>query len=269
MPPDLAPPHLVTTEPSTAQDVEIAVPKGVTDSKAKSDLPENPILSVVIPVYNEIKTLEVVIQRVLNVGLPVEIICVDDGSTDGSRELLDELVEKYGIRAVKHERNQGKGAALKTGFQHATGDLVIVQDADLEYDPDDYHMILRPFLEQNADVVYGSRYLVGRYTRVHPYYHYMGNRFLTWVSNVLTGLKLTDMETCYKCFRREVVQDIKITSKRFTVEPEITARIAKKRLKIFEVPISYLGRGFDEGKKIGWKDGVAAIYSMIKFRFWG
>ena len=238
-------------------------------AKPKAALPDSPVLSVVIPVYNEIKTLEEVVRRVLNVGLNVEIIMVDDGSTDGSLALMDELVVKYGVKAVKHEKNQGKGAALCTGFQHATGDLVVVQDADLEYDPDDYHMLLRPFLEQNADVVYGSRYLVGRYTRVHPYYHYMGNRFLTMISNIFTGLKLTDMETCYKMFKREVVQDLKITSKRFTVEPEITARIAKKRLKIFEVPISYLGRDYDEGKKIGWKDGIAAIYSIVKFRFWG
>ena len=135
--------------------------------------------------------------------------------------------------------------------------------------PGNYHMLLRPFHEQNADVVYGSRYLVGRYIRVHPYYHYLGNRILTFFSNVFTGLKLTDMETCYKVFRREVVQDLEIKSKRFTVEPEITARIAKKRLRIFEVPISYLGRDYAEGKKIGWRDGVAAIYSIIKYRFWG
>lgn len=239
------------------------------DPAAPVDGTEEPLLSVIMPAYNEIETLASVVQRVLKVGLRVEIIMIDDGSTDGTRELMDELVVKYGIKAVKHEKNRGKGAALQTGFQHATGDLVIVQDADLEYDPDDYHLILRPFLEQNADVVYGSRYLVGRYTRVHPYYHYVGNCFLTFISNVFTGLKLTDMETCYKCFKREVVQDLKITSKRFTVEPEITARIAKKRLKIFEVPISYLGRDYSDGKKIGWKDGVAAIYSIIKFRFWG
>jgi glycosyltransferase involved in cell wall biosynthesis len=261
-----------TTESSAASPSGDAEEQGVEPSKdpaAPVDGTEEPLLSVIMPAYNEIETLESVVQRVLKVGLPVEIIMVDDGSTDGTRELMDELVVKYGVRAVKHEKNQGKGAALQTGFQHATGDLVIVQDADLEYDPNDYHLILRPFLEQNADVVYGSRYLVGRYTRVHPYYHYMGNRFLTFISNVFTGLKLTDMETCYKCFTREVVQDLKITSKRFTVEPEITARIAKKRLKIFEVPISYLGRDYSDGKKIGWKDGVAAIYSIIKFRFWG
>ncbi len=240
-----------------------------TQFEPRATLPDSPVLSVVIPAYNEVETLEQVVRRVLNVGLNVEIIMVDDGSTDGTRVLMDGLVVRYGVKAVKHEKNQGKGAALCTGFQHATGDLVVVQDADLEYDPDDYHMLLRPFLEQNADVVYGSRYLVGRYTRVHPYYHYMGNRFLTMISNIFTGLKLTDMETCYKMFKREVVQNLKITSKRFTVEPEITARIAKKRLKIFEVPISYLGRDYDEGKKIGWKDGVAAIYSIVKYRFWG
>ncbi len=161
-----------------------------------ASVPGNPLLSVVIPAYNEIETLEQVVNRVLNVGITVEIIMVDDGSVDGTRKLMDELVEKHGIKAVKHEKNQGKGAALQTGFRHATGDLVIVQDADLEYDPDDYHMLLRPFIEQNADVVYGSRYLVGRYIRVHPYYHYLGNRLLTFFSNIFTCLKLTDMETC-------------------------------------------------------------------------
>lgn len=235
-----------------------------------ASVPPNPLLSVVIPAYNEVETLEEVVNRVLTVGLNVEVIMVDDGSVDGTRELMDRLVGEHDVvKAVKHDKNQGKGAALQTGFQHATGDLVIVQDADLEYDPNDYHMILRPFMEQKADVVYGSRYLVGRYIRVHPYYHYIGNRLLTFISNVFTGLKLTDMETCYKCFRREVVQDIKITSKRFAVEPEVTARIAKKNLRIFEVPISYLGRDHAAGKKIGWKDGVSAIYSIVKFRFWG
>lgn len=248
---------------------DVSAPVPESEPAAPETEAGQPLLSVVIPVYNEIKTLETVVKRVLAVGLKVELILVDDGSTDGSRELLDALVEKYGVKAFKHERNQGKGAALKTGFGHATGDLVVIQDADLEYDPDDYHLLLRPFVEQDAEVVYGSRYLVGRYIRVHPYYHYLGNRFLTFVSNVFTGLKLTDMETCYKMFKREVVQDLKITSKRFTVEPEITARIAAKRLKIFEVPISYLGRDYAEGKKIGWKDGVAAIYSIVKFRFWG
>ncbi len=232
-----------------------------------SSLPPDLLLSVVIPVYNEIATLEQVVQRVMNVGLPVEIILVDDGSTDGSRELIDRLVAEHGLKAAKHQHNQGKGAALKTGFAMATGDLVIIQDGDLEYDPQDYHLLLRPFYEQNADVVYGSRYLVGSYIRVHPYYHYMANRLLTLFSNLMTGLKLTDMETCYKVFRREVAQGLEIHSKRFTVEPEITARIAKQHLKIFEVPIRYLGRDHAAGKKIGWLDGVAALWAIIRYRF--
>jgi glycosyltransferase involved in cell wall biosynthesis len=231
------------------------------------DLPEGFLLSVVIPVYNEIATLEKVVARVAAVAIPKEIILVDDGSRDGSRELLDRLAAPPNIRVFKHERNQGKGAALKTGFREARGSIVVVQDADLEYDPADYAKLLRPFFDARADVVYGSRFLVGEYARVHLFYHYLGNRFLTFLSNLFTGLNLTDMETCYKAFRREVVERIDIKSRRFTVEPELTAKIARLQLRIFEVPISYSGRDYKEGKKITWRDGLAALWAIVRFRF--
>lgn len=227
------------------------------------------LLSVVIPVYNEIATLEQVVERVLQVPLRKEVILVDDGSTDGSRDLLDRLAAAHPglVRAFKHEVNRGKGAALKTGFQQAKGDVILIQDADLEYDPGDYPKLLRPIREAGADVVYGSRFLVGDYARVHLFWHYMGNRFLTFLSNVFSGLNLTDMETCYKVFRREVVEKIDIKSRRFTVEPELTAKIARLRVRIFEVPISYAGRNYGEGKKITWRDGFAALWAIIKYRF--
>jgi glycosyltransferase involved in cell wall biosynthesis len=226
-------------------------------------------LSVVIPVYNEIATLEKVVGRVAAVPIRKEIILVDDGSTDGSRELLDRLAAAHPgvVRPFKHEHNKGKGAALKTGFGQARGDVVLIQDADLEYDPADYPKLLRPIREAGADVVYGSRFLVGDYARVHLFWHYMGNRFLTFLSNVFTGLNLTDMETCYKVFRREVVQKIDIKSRRFTIEPELTAKIARQRVRIFEVPISYAGRNYGEGKKITWKDGLAALWAIVRYRF--
>jgi len=223
----------------------------------------------VIPVYNEIETLAEVVERVKAVPLAKEIILVDDGSRDGSRELIQRLAASDpSVRAFLHERNQGKGAALRTGFMQARGDVVLIQDADLEYNPADYPALLKPIQEANADVVYGSRFLIREYARVHLFWHYMGNRFLTFLSNIFTGLNLTDMETCYKMFRRDVIQRIDIRSRRFTVEPELTAKVARMRLKVYEVPISYAGRGYREGKKITWRDGLAALWAIVRYRFW-
>lgn len=233
-------------------------------------LPDAFLLSVVMPIYNERKTLRQVVEAVRAVPVPKEMILVDDGSTDGTRDILQELAALPGVRVVLHEQNQGKGAALKTGFQHARGDVVVIQDADLEYDPNDYPLLLAPIRSGEADVVYGSRFLVderepGR--ERDAVYHYLGNRVLTFISNLFTGLNLTDMETCYKCFRREALDGVTIRSRRFTVEPELTAKLARRPLRIFEVPISYRGRSYGEGKKIGWRDGVSAIWAIVKFRF--
>ncbi len=226
------------------------------------------LLSVVIPVFNEIRTLEKVLDRVRAVGVPMEIVLVDDGSTDGSRELLKRLAEQDSmLRVFEHETNRGKGAALKTGFEQAKGEIVVIQDADLEYDPRDYVKLLKPFVDAEADVVFGSRYLVGDYARVHQFYHRAGNRLLTLWSNLFTGLTLTDMETCYKVFRREALDKITIRSRRFTVEPELTAKVARLKLRMFEVPISYCGRDYGQGKKITWRDGFSALWAVVKFRF--
>ena len=224
-------------------------------------------ISVVIPVYNEVSTIREIVARVQAVDLEKEIIIVDDGSTDGTRELLQEItLSQENVRVLYHDRNQGKGAALRTGFEGATGDIVIIQDADLEYDPREYPVLLEPILDGRADVVYGSRFLGGPH-RVLFFWHYLGNRFLTLLSNALTNLNLTDMETCYKVFKREVLNDIQLKSNRFGFEPEFTAKIAKKGFRIYETPISYSGRTYAEGKKIGWKDGVKAIFAIIWFRF--
>ena len=201
---------------------------------------------------------------VLNSKWVAEIIVVDDGSKDRSREILASI-DNAKVRVVLHDVNKGKGAALRTGFQHATSEFVIVQDADLEYDPSEYPLVLEPLLDDRADVVFGSRFLSGRPHRVLYFWHSLGNKFLTLMSNMFTDLNLTDMETCYKCFRREVIQSIDIEEDRFGFEPEITAKLAKSRVRIYEVGISYSGRTYDEGKKIGWRDGVRAVYCIVRY----
>ena len=229
------------------------------------------IVSVVIPVFNEMRTLEQVIKRVQAAPVEKEIILVDDYSTDGSRERVQSLGEQPNVRAVLHDYNQGKGAALRSGFAAATGDVVLIQDADLEYDPNDYPNLLGPIVANDADVVYGSRFAGGETHRVLYFWHSMGNRFLTLLSNMMTNLNLTDMEVCYKVFRREIIQSIDLKENRFGFEPEVTARLARfrkpdgSRLKIFEVGISYAGRTYEEGKKIGWRDGVRAIWCIIRY----
>ncbi len=224
-------------------------------------------LSVIIPVYNEKNTIEEIIHRVLNVeiGLENEIIIVDDCSQDGTREILEGL-NQPNIKVYFHSKNQGKGAALQTGFSKAEGDIILIQDADLEYDPREYPILLEPILDGRADAVYGSRFLGGPH-RVLFFWHYIGNRLLTTFSNMLSNLNLTDMETCYKVFKREVLNKITVKSKRFGFEPEITTKLAKLKCKIYEVPISYSGRDYNEGKKVGWKDGIAAIFHILRFKF--
>ena len=226
-------------------------------------------VSVVIPCYNEATTLERVVDSVRNCGLKTEIILVDDKSTDGTRDLIKNTVRAKVDKVLFHKVNQGKGAALRHGFKVATGDVVIVQDADLEYDPKDFNKLIVPFIEgeADADVVYGSRYLKGEKYRVDGFYHSMGNKFLTMLSNVFSDMELTDMETCYKMFKREVIQSIEIEENRFGFEPEVTAKIAKKKCRVYEIPISYNPRSFDEGKKIGIKDAVRAFYCIVKYNF--
>lgn len=223
-------------------------------------------LSVVIPVYNELNTIDLILEQVQAVELEKEIIMVDDFSTDGTRDKLAEIEKANdNIRVLYHEVNQGKGAALRTGFQGARGDIVIIQDADLEYDPQEYSKLIEPIVSGKADVVYGSRFAGGQTHRVLYFWHFMGNQFLTLLSNMFSDMNLTDMETCYKVFKREIIQSIDIKENRFGFEPEITAKVARKQCRVFEVGISYNGRTYDEGKKIGWKDGVRAIWCIIKY----
>ena len=226
-------------------------------------------LSIVIPVYNEVETIEAVYRRVAAVALDnieKEIVIVDDGSADGTVEVLKKL-ESEGVRILYHEKNRGKGAAIRTGLKEASGKLVLVQDADLEYDPTEYSRLIRPILDDKADVVYGSRFVGAEPHRVLFFWHYVGNRFLTLLSNMFTNLNLTDMETGYKVFRADVLKRIEIQENRFGFEPEITAKVARMKVRIYEVGISYFGRTYEEGKKIRWKDGVRALWCIIKYRF--
>jgi len=223
-------------------------------------------LSVVMPVYNEQATLREVVARVLAVPFEVELICVDDGSRDGSREILAELqIDHPQIRVMLQPKNMGKGAALRCGIQEATGDFIIIQDADLEYDPSDYPALLGPLIEDKADVVYGSRFLGSGPHRVLYFWHSVGNWILTLISNALTNMNMTDMETCYKVFRREILQSIRIEEDRFGFEPEITVKISKRRLRVYEVGIGYWGRTYEEGKKISWRDGFRALWCLLKY----
>ena len=222
-----------------------------------------PILSVVMPCYDESATIEEIVNRVLKSNYVRQLVIVDDGSTDGTCEFLESLHDER-ITVVFQPENRGKGFAIRTGFERCLGPFVIVQDADLEYDPAEYSLVLEPLMSGQADVVYGSRFLTGRPHRVLFFWHSLGNKFLTMLSNMLTNLNLTDMETCYKAFRVEVVQSLDLTEDRFGIEPEITAKVARGGWRVWEVGISYAGRTFDEGKKIGWQDGVRAIFVLLK-----
>jgi glycosyltransferase involved in cell wall biosynthesis len=245
--------------------VEASLPNHLAVSSCYS-VPLLMKLSVVMPVYNERATLRDVVEKVLAVPLDVELVCVDDGSQDGSREILADLLAMHPqIRVLVQPKNIGKGAALRRGIQEATGDYVVIQDADLEYDPVEFPLLLGPLIQGKADVVYGSRFLGGGPHRVLYFWHSVGNSILTLISNALTNMNLTDMETCYKAFRREVIQSIPIEENRFGFEPEITVKVAKRRLRVYEVGISYWGRTYEEGKKIGWKDGFRALWCLLKY----
>lgn len=223
------------------------------------------MISVVIPVFNEKKTIEEIIERVKAVPIDKEIIVVDDFSTDGTREILSQIEKSNNVKVFYHDRNQGKGAALRTGFEKVSGGIVIIQDADLEYDPQEYPKLIKPILDGKADVVYGSRFMGGEPHRVFYFWHLVGNKILTLLSNMFTNLSLTDMETCFKVFKKDILEEITIEENRFGFEPEITAKLAKMDIRLYEVGISYYGRSYMEGKKIGWKDGISALRVIIKY----
>jgi glycosyltransferase involved in cell wall biosynthesis len=227
-------------------------------------------ISILIPVYNEVRFLTTLLGKVEAVdfcGLEKEIILVDDGSIDGTLDLLKAYEANPLYKVIYHPHNMGKGAALRTAIQHATGELLVIQDADLEYDPQDYPELIQLILDGKADVVYGSRLTAGKPVRAFNVLHYFGNKFLTFLTNILYNTTLTDMETCYKAFRAEIIKPIKIRSNRFDFEPEITAKVLKQKVRLFEAPISYSGRNFDEGKKITWRDGIVAVWTLLKYRF--
>jgi glycosyltransferase involved in cell wall biosynthesis len=224
-------------------------------------------VSVIIPVYNEENTIKEIVSRVQKVDLDKEIIIVDDLSSDSTPLQLNDISRQYeNVQVISHDRNRGKGAALRTGFARAEGDIIIIQDADLEYDPQEYKFLLGPILDGRADVVYGSRFLGGPH-RVLFFWHYIGNKFLTLLADAFSNLNLTDMETCYKVFKKEILNEIKLKSNRFGFEPEFTMKVAKKGFRVYEIPISYSGRTYEEGKKIDWKDGLSAFFSILWFRF--
>jgi glycosyltransferase involved in cell wall biosynthesis len=240
------------------------------DARPTLRLPPHFKLSVLMPVYNEAKTICEILERVRKVAIPKEIIVVDDGSQDGTREVLRDVIERQmsdEVRVIYHERNSGKGAAVRTALSLATGHVALIQDADLEYNPRDYFSLLEPILDGRADAVYGSRFIGGGAHRIHLFWHYVGNKTLTTLSNMFTNLNLTDMETCYKAVRTDLLKSLKLRANRFDIEPEITAKLARARARIYEVPISYSGRDYAEGKKIGWRDGVQAVYCIVKYRF--
>ncbi len=222
-------------------------------------------ISVVMPVFNEAGTIREIVKRVLAVDMVGELVIVDDGSTDGTREHLERLKDPK-VKVIHHEVNRGKGAALRTGLKEVTCEAIVIQDADLEYNPEEYQVLVRPIADGMADVVFGSRFLAGPH-RVHLFWHYVGNRLLTLLSNMLSNLNLTDMETCYKAFRREVVEGMVLRADRFGFEPEFTMKVARRKCRIYEVPISYHGRDYDQGKKITWRDGIAALWCILKYRF--
>jgi len=225
-------------------------------------------LSVIIPCFNEEKTIQEVVKRINYLGINnLEIIIVDDGSTDGTNLKIEEIKNQINVTHIKHSQNRGKGAAIKTGINNVKNDIVIIQDADLEYNPNDYENLILPFFEANADIVYGSRFLGSqKYSRIHFFWHYIANKLLTFLCNVFTNLNMTDMETGYKLFKKEVIQSINIEENSFGVEPELTIKLAKKKYKFFEVPISYNGRSYEEGKKIGLKDAFIAVFCIIKYK---
>ena len=231
----------------------------------KKKIPDNPLISVVMPVFNEEETIEEIVSRVLASPLKIELIAVDDGSTDGSIGILKRLSEQHGFMLMLQGENQGKGAAVSRGFKETTGDIVIIQDADLEYSPEEYPDLIDLIVQGKADAVYGSRFL-GRH-RAFLYLHYLGNRFLTFITNILYNTILTDMETCFKAIRGEIVRGLTLREKRFGIEPEITAKLFKQGCRVYEVPITYQGRGYEEGKKISWRDGVRAVWVLFKYRF--
>lgn len=240
----------------------------MTELPKPTPLPADFLLSVLMPVFNEKNTIREILARVKATPFRKEIVLVDDCCTDGTSDVLRELAAgDPELRLIQHAKNQGKGAALRSAFAVAKGDIWLVQDADLEYSPDDYAALLRPLVDGKAHVVYGSRFIGGAYSRVHLYSHYLGNKALTLLSNIMTGLNLTDMETCYKVMLRSVGQRIQIRSQRFNVEPELTAKIARMKARVFEVPVSYAGRDFTEGKKISWRDGFSALWAIFRFRF--